>query len=266
MLYPKQYSVAVTVVKGLVAAFGTGGLAILAAWLIDAVQTGDFTMSPEQSAAFAAMCGAAFVALKNFLKVKLGWNWIPVLAVAALIGAQGCASMTPALAGKTKVQTEFSDVLTAEGGQDTHYNQTISAPAGVEVKDLSSMGYDWSPDGGGNISISQNRGANTTAQSDALVQVNAAQMQLIGQMMEQIVALAGIAAPLVGGKIAADADLGQAREANKALVRGQLIELLRDPEVLRALRGARPPRKPEPTPEPTPADDVLGVAPLEAQP
>lgn len=264
MMYPKTYSGAVSVIKGVVAAFGTGGVAILAAWLLDAMQTGDFTLSPEQAAALAAVCGAAFVAAKNFLKVKLGWNWIPIIVAGVMLSS--CASMTPALAGKTKVNTEFRDTLTADSAQDTYYKQTIEAPAGVEVKDLSSMGYDWTPDGGGKIAISQDRGANTTAQADALVQVNAAQMQLIGQMMEQIVSLAGIAAPLVGGKISADASLDQARETNRALVRGQLIELLRDPEVLRSLRGTRPPRVPEPTPEPTPADNVLGVAPGEEAP
>ena len=65
-------------------------------------------------------------------------------------------------------------------------------------------------------------------------------MELIGKLMDQIVALAGIASPLIGGKISADASNASAEIANQAVLRGQLIELLKDPDVLRAIRRVRP--------------------------
>ena len=77
MLYPQKYVPAVTFVKGIVGGMGIGSVGIIIAWALDAATTGNFEMSAAQSAALAAVAGAVWIAVKNYAKVKLGWNWLP---------------------------------------------------------------------------------------------------------------------------------------------------------------------------------------------
>lgn len=201
-------------------------------WLVQAIQTHNFNPTEDVKmvavTAVSALVAGALVALRNYLKNYWGWDisaWFGVLLVCALLS--GCAGMTPALAGKTNLTTTFSDVVTPDGGQNTQYQQTVKAPAGVQLENIASMGYKWNPDGSGDIAIASAPKADTQGQADALVQVNAQQMELIGKMMEQIVALAGIASPLVGGKITADATAQAAAIANKAQLQALVADIVK---------------------------------------
>lgn len=250
----KQYSGAVTVAKAVVGGIGVGSVGIVLGWLIDAITTGDFSLSAEQSAALTAVAAAAWIAVKNFAKVKLGWNWIPALLCLALLSS--CNTVGPAISGKTKIETSFSDVLGPDGSQNTQYNQKLEAPAGVEAKDLASMTYDWSPDGGGNIAVSTDSNANTMGQAELLKAAFDANTRQIDMLFQALLGLGNLASPLIGQKIGTDAAARATEENNQALLRAQIIELLRDPEVLRTINRARPER---PTPmetAPTPLEDV----------
>ena len=233
----QKFSVITMLLKGVLGGIGGGAYGALIQWVLDGIQTGNWAMSADaQSLAITLIVSAAtaiHVMVKNAWsnrdKLKTtkvsGGLWIAIFATSLLV--QGCNTMTPALAGKTNLTTTFSDVVTPDGGQNTQYQQTVKAPAGVQLENIASMGYKWNPDGSGDIAIASAPKADTQGQADALVQVNAQQMELIGKMMEQIVALAGIASPLVGGKITADATAQAAAIANKAQLQALVADIVK---------------------------------------
>lgn len=212
--------------------------------------TNDWAVTPDLqsvinmgiAAGMAALWAAGRNWAKNHPSSPLSRVFMTVAVVVAGICLQGCASMTPALAGKTNLSTEFRDVVNADGTQDTHYSQTVKAPAGVDLKNIASMQYNWDGQGAGNVAVASEPQANTQGQADALVKVNQQQMDLISKLMEQIVALAGIASPLVGGKITADAAQGQTDAVNKAALQQGILQALQNPEVLKAIKQATSPR------------------------
>lgn len=243
---PKQYSGAVTVAKAIVGGVGVGSVGILANWLIDALTTGDFALNAEQAAAMTALAAAIWVAAKNYAKVKLGWNWIPAILCVAMLSS--CNTVGPAISGKTEINTQFSDVLGPDGSQNTQYHQTLKAPAGVEVKDLASMTYDWDGDGSGNIAVSSDRSADTMGQAELLKAAFEANSRQVDMLFQALLGLGNLASPLIGQKIGVDAAARATEENNQALLRAQLIELLRDPQVLNAIRSVRPARPAPPEP------------------
>lgn len=256
-----NYSWAVTLLKGLVAGSGTTGVSAVLLWILDGVNTGDWSMKPEtQGIVISLLTGAAaalWTMFKNYAKQKWGWV-LPVLVCA--IALQGCATWSPAVGGKTEIETTFSDVLGPDGTQNTQYSQKLKAPAGVEAKDLASMTYQWQPDGSGAIAVSSDRSADTMGQAELLkaaFESNNAQVQMLTQ---SLLGLAGLAVPGIEKKIDYDAAAGAARSQNDAVLRGQILDLLRDPEVLKALGRVRAP-KPATPPADAQSVDLPAVAP-----
>lgn len=226
----------IMIIKGM----STAGILAIVLWAVEAFKTWDFTPTAGIKETVITLIGAGAFgllimfrnALKNYWGIDLG-PWFGVLLVC--FAFTGCASTMPALAGKTDLTTEFRDVVVGEN-QDTYYKQTIKAPAGVELDNIASMGYQWK-DGEGAINVNNQAAADTTYQADALVQVNAQQMDLIKAMMDQIVSLAGIASPLIGQNLGNRATQQQNDAANKAALQAQVIQLLKDPAVLGALQN-----------------------------
>lgn len=161
---------------------------------------------------------------------------IAVLSIAAL-AISGCVGMTPALAGKTKITTEFRDIATADNATDTHYSQSIVAPAGVDAKELNSFSYDWD-EKTGKITVSQDRNVNTLGQAEALIQVNAQQTQLINSLTQ---ALISAAAPIVGTKVQGDVQNQAASIANRAQLQALIADM-----VSKAIAAQQPPANPLP--------------------
>lgn len=111
-------------------------------------------------------------------------------AILALFLA-GCQGMTPALAGKTNYNVEFSDT-TAD--QNTVYKMNIKAPAGVDLASVTGMSYDWQPDGSGGIRVSTDAGVDTTQQAAAAVEVGRQQIEAINLVLNAL-------APVIGQQI-----------------------------------------------------------------
>lgn len=127
----------------------------------------------------------------------------------------GCATMLPAVAGKTVYNVKFSDVTT---DQNTNYEMHIKAPAGVDLASVTGMTYDWKPDGSGAINVSQKGNVNTETQA-ALVQ------QVSQQQVESLTVFLNALAPLLGQKLQADTERVKAEEQTKQL---QLIDRLKE--------------------------------------
>lgn len=101
-----------------------------------------------------------------------------VAVLALCLALSGCAATLPALGGRTHYNVEFSDV-TAE--QNTSYKMNIKAPAGVDIASVAGMNYQWSPDGTGQIAVSNNNAVNTQSQADAIVEVNRQDLEAIAK-------------------------------------------------------------------------------------
>lgn len=111
-------------------------------------------------------------------------------AILALLLA-GCQGMTPALAGKTNYDVEFTDT-TAD--QNTTYRMKIKAPAGVDLASVTGMSYDWEPDGSGGIRVSSDAGVDTTQQAAAAVEVGRQQIEAMNVVLNAL-------APILGQQI-----------------------------------------------------------------
>lgn len=228
-----------------------------AQWVTHGKATGDWTPPADLQTALMSLLAGAMAALW-----AAGKNWSknhPASPFAKLFGAvllvvllQGCATATPALAGKTNLTTKFSDVVTPDGGQNTQYEQTVKAPAGVQLENIASMGYKWNPDGSGDIAIASAPKADTQGQADALVQVSKMQAELIGQLMT---ALIQAASPLVGQKISADAASDAASAANRAQLQALIAEAVKE-----AMQQAKPKAVKVPKVVPTPLVDDPGAS------
>ena len=152
-------------------------------------------------------------------------------AVVALITLAGCASVTPALAGKTTYSQTFEDTEAASvengvvaPGQTTKYTLNIKAPAGVKLDDITGMAYDWSATDG-KIAINKSGTTDSTAQAQALIETNKQLTELVNASMQ---ALISAAAPLVGQSIAGNQANEAARIQTQAAFRAQLVEALRE--------------------------------------
>lgn len=128
--------------------------------------------------------------VRNYHRI-LPFILVPALASGAL---SGCLGMTPALAGKTNYNVEFSDV-TAD--QSTTYKMDIKAPAGVDLATVTGMAYDWNPDGSGGINVSQQGGMDTTQQAAAAVEIGKQQLEAINMVLNAL-------APVLGQKLQGD--------------------------------------------------------------
>ncbi|MFA6240149.1 MAG: hypothetical protein WC655_04425 [Candidatus Hydrogenedentales bacterium] len=175
--------------------------------------------------------------------------------------------MMPAIAGKTVYQQSFEDLGESEisesgqiiPGQVTRYSLDIKAPAGVKLDDITGMTYAWDSFNG-QIAINKSAQLDSSAQAQAMLQLNQQQMEVISSLSE---ALISAAAPLIGAKITADKETKAAEIASKTLLRQSLIEALRDPEVLGAIKEGlalpskpKAPKAPE-TPDPLPAPEEV---------
>ena len=179
----------------------------------------------------AAFVAAIIVAVLNVWKhrAKLGNGMsnfgllLAMGAVAPLMFA-GCATWTPAVGGKTRAETAFSDSVLPDGTQTTTYNRKVELPAGVDLAGADSMTYNWTEAGGGNIAINGDGTASTQGQAAMLPQVAAIQAQSIADALGALRDLTAILAPLVGAHIEAQANRPPA-EPNPlldAVIRGAL--------------------------------------------
>jgi len=124
-------------------------------------------------------------------------------AILALLLA-GCQGMTPALAGKTNYDVEFTDT-TAD--QNTTYRMQIKAPAGVDLASVTGMSYDWQPDGSGGIRVSSDAGIDTTQQAAAAVEVGRQQIEAINLVLNAL-------APVIGQQIQSNDNQTRMRTEN----------------------------------------------------
>lgn len=117
-----------------------------------------------------------------------------ILALAALLS--GCVGMTPALAGKSKYTVDFMDTVTPDGGQNTEFHSSISAPAGDIAKIDPGATYKWN-EGTGEFSVSGKGDIDSTAQAVAITEVGKQQLEAINMVLNAL-------APVIGQKIQSD--------------------------------------------------------------
>lgn len=241
-----NYSWAVTLLKGLVAGSGTTGVSAVLLWILDGVNTGDWSMKPETQGIVISLLNGAAAALwtmfKNYAKQKWGWV-LPVLVCAVALSS--CNTVGPAISGKTEIETKFSDVVGPGETQNTQYYQKLKAPAGVEVKDLASMSYVWE-DGKGNIAVSSDRSADTMGQAELLKSAFEANNAQINMLFGALIQAAGIASPLIGQKLDLDAVDKARDDANSAARDQQILKFLDD--LSRRLSKLEKPAKPADSP------------------
>lgn len=246
MLYPQKYVPAVTVVKGIVGGMGIGSVGILIAWALDAATTGNFEMTAVQSAALAAVAGAVWVAVKNFAKVKLGWNWLPVLACVAML--QGCVTAgggkgkmdEPAILNTTIETQQPATIDPVTGaiipGERYYAKIEKSLPAGTDLEGQDNLHFGIAEDGYWDITLGQNAGYSSQGQMQGLIEyskVNAQlqrdqQAQAWGSIMPFLSLIAPEAAALIGKRM----DLGAVDDARDDANKAQ-----RDTQILQFLEG-----------------------------
>lgn len=193
---------------------------------------------------------ALVAGFKNWWK-NAGVKLIPCLIIgAALFGASGCATMVPAVGGKTEIETSFTDTIGPDGVQNTQYNQKLKAPAGVEAKDLASMTYDWNADQSGGIAVSSDRSADTMGQAELLKAAFEANNAQINMLFGALIQAAGIASPLIGQKIDLDAAQRATDRQNDAALDQRIADIV-EKVVDKKLA-------PKPKPATPPADSPLG--------
>ena len=231
-----QYSVLTTILKGVFGAGASGTAGVLILWAYNGFATNDWTVTPEASIAIAAAAAAVWAVAKNWFKNYVvpkmdRIKFMKMLAIGGacglMIGAQGCATMVPAVGGKTEIETTFSDVVGPDGVQNTQYNQKLKAPAGVEAKDLASMTYDWNPDQSGSISVSSDRSADTMGQAELLKSAFEANNAQVNMLMQALIGLGGLAQPLIGQKMQSDSLNQSAELANKAQLQSMIVDIVK---------------------------------------
>lgn len=164
---------------------------------------------------------------------KISYFTIPELFVLLAIcgflvlAFTGCAGQMPSLAGKTRLNLQFEDVVDATQdangnvivpGQRTTFSNKSSLPAGVEAAELARLDYLWRPDNSGEIHISGNKDTSTQSQVDAIQAVNAqtlaAMSASLAKLLDSLGPILGQVRPLIehaidakvqGGQIKADA-------------------------------------------------------------
>ena len=95
----------------------------------------------------------------------------------------GCATLNPAVSGKTKYKVEFIDVLE---GQDTRFLIDVEAPSGVNIVDLVAMKYEWEPEKG-TISISGESTIDSQGQAEMIKNLAELYSSAVQSVMEGII-------------------------------------------------------------------------------
>lgn len=180
-----------------------------------------FTWTPDHEqgmiVVLIAMGYSIYTMVKNWVKNQ----WRPrkselfklplVLLCAALCGLAGCATWTPAVAGKTDYSMVFGDRVdpikdAATGevtnpGQDTKFEVKVKAPSGVKLDDLVSMGYKVAADGTVDIQVSKTAQTDTSGQAALIGQLAQIQAEAFNKAFELgINAAASLAAPWAGAQ------------------------------------------------------------------
>jgi len=193
---------------------------------------GFLAMGDANIAAFvAALIVAALNIWKHRAKLDNGMPNFGLLLAAGVASMTfaGCATWTPAVAGKTKIETHYKDVQVDESGAETgtYYEQTVSGPAGSEIENSAQMHITIAADGSSTVDVGQESVSDTTVQAATITQVVALQTQLLDKALTSIgeltALLAPLAAPLIGAHIEAQA--AQPAEPNPlldAVIRGAL--------------------------------------------
>lgn len=115
--------------------------------------------------------------------------YLRVILISLLL--PGCLGLSPALGGKTRYEVDFVDQVTDEG-QLTTFNSKISAPAGVELDQISNAEYVWKD---GQFKINGDSVVDSSKQAESIDFYNEQQMALIQQVITSTV---GALAPFLG--------------------------------------------------------------------
>lgn len=208
-----------------------------------------FTITPDQQQTLAALGLALAYGVYTMARnwVKNGWRpskkevyKLPlVLLCAALCGLAGCATWTPAVAGKTDYSMVFGDkvdpikdAVTGEvtnPGQDTKFEVKVKAPSGVKLDDLVSMGYKVAPDGTVDIQVSKTAQTDTSGQAALIGQLAQIQADAFNRAFELgISAAASLAAPWAG--VQGDVALWKAQNPKPSGTE-QALSAIKDPDI-----------------------------------
>lgn len=167
-------------------------------------------------------------------------TWREIFTIGLVFGVTGCA--TSGLSGTTKLQSTYDSQVMADGTDHTKVNITASGKAGDVLQAVSNASL-MTKDGTGaerNMMFGANQNNDASQRDDAIQAVNATWAPVVNQLMGMVVQLAGIASPLIGQHADLQAQQDVANTAAKAQFRTQLIEMLRDPAVLDAMRAGTP--------------------------
>ncbi len=160
--------------------------------------------------------------MNQSLKVRK-YHLLPFIVSSGIAAASlsGCATMLPAVGGKTVYDVDFTDT-TAD--QNTTYSMHVKAPAGVDLATVTGMTYDWRPDGSGAIAVSQQGNVDTTTQAAMITEVSRQQLEAFQAGLNTAL---NALAPILGQK--AQSDDNQARieaetEAEKLRAAIEIVE------------------------------------------
>lgn len=129
-----------------------------------------------------------------------------ILALAALLS--GCVGLSPALMGKSNYRVDFVDTVTPEGGQNTEFHSTISAPAGDIAKIDPGATYKWN-EGTGEFSVSGKGDIDSTAQAVAITEVGKQQLEAINLVLNAL-------GPVLNQKIQSDDNQAEIKAGTSA--------------------------------------------------
>ena len=145
---------------------------------------------------------------------KMGIFFLLISAIAL----QGCAGLTPAIGGKTKLNLHFEDrtdpVMAADGtitspGETIIWTNKSNLAAGTQVKDAATLSMEAGTKGEWKLGISGDKNSDTQGQADAAAAINAQTLQALSESLSTLtqalvpLATQAIDAKIIGGQIKA---------------------------------------------------------------
>ena len=123
-------------------------------------------------------------------------NLLVILTSWALTGCALTPGLVPGLGGKLTYEVTLKDVASASEGEgegegaasNTEFSVKISAPAGTDIKDITSFGYKWDQTGG-EMSVNTDKTASTQGQADLLKQVTQSTVDALSLAQQAVQAL-----------------------------------------------------------------------------
>lgn len=141
-----------------------------------------------------------------------------VIALASLLSS--CVGMGPSVMGKSNYKVDFVDTVTPEGGQNTEFHSSISAPAGDIAKIDPGATYTWN-EGTGKFTVSGRGDIDSTAQADMVTEISRQQAEAFKAGLD---AALNSLAPFIGQYLDARVREGEIKAgvANNAIDKLQL--------------------------------------------